>query len=101
MSKNAASEDSLGELHEKVAKIMSNALKTFEVAQERYLESDNIEDVSPPPDVSAPLLSVITKFLSDNKITCAPSDSKELDKLNDIVKQRRAKLRVVNATHDE
>lgn len=83
MSNSAATEDALGELHNKVAKVMTNALNQIEAAQDHFdvLEQQlDAGDVSDPdkvadvlkarPDVSPALLSAMTKFLADNHITC-------------------------------
>lgn len=83
MSNSAATEDDLGKLHNKIAKVMTSALTQIEAAQEQFdkleLELD-AGDVSDPeavaevlklrPDVSPALLSAMTKFLADNHITC-------------------------------
>lgn len=41
------------------------------------------------PEVSAPLLSVATKFLADNKITCVPEESAALTNLEETFKAKR------------
>lgn len=87
--KTAATEAQLGELHSKVAQVLSNALKVVEKAQTMYLESDVPLDVM--PEVSAPLLSVATKFLADNKITCTPDESSALSDLDKTLTDKRAK----------
>lgn len=95
MTVKAASEGALGELHSKVAKVMSNALDVVEKAQEHWLEGDADE---PRPEVSAPLLSAITKFLNDNKISCVPEDSKEMSDLEKRLMAKR-KTSVGNVVH--
>lgn len=85
MSKNAASEADLGTLHGKVAAVMTRAIAQIEQAQAVYeaIPDDvKVEQVLiEPPALSAPLMGVITKFLSDNSITCAPEASTEMSGL--------------------
>lgn len=92
---NQATEEELGKLHNKVAKVMANALDVVEKAQENFLDAVEID--VPVPEVSAPLLSVITKFLNDNKITCVPSESAGLSDLAERLKKKRK--RVGNVVH--
>lgn len=100
MSREAASEDSLGKLHSKVAKVMTNALDVFETAQDRYLEDP--ESVEIVPEVSASLLGVITKFLSDNKISCVSSESEQMSDLEARLKNKRKRVgNVVHLHNDE
>lgn len=100
MAKNSATEDELGLLHNKVAKVMSNALEVVDKAQEHYLEASEPDD--PPPEVSAPLLGVITKFLNDNKISCVPSESAGLSDLAERLKKKRKRIgNVVHLTEED
>lgn len=113
-TKGRATETQLGELHNAVAKVMTNALTVSEVAQEVYLRKteyikDNPDDPDMlmalperPPEVPATLLSVITKFLADNKITCIPEESKQGNELQDKLNAMRANGRrksVGNVVH--
>lgn len=93
MATKAASESVLGELHRKIAKVMSDSLEVVEVAQSRYLENENEVDV--PPTVPAALLGVMVKFLADNSITCAPEESTELTELEKKLEARKSKRRTV------
>lgn len=99
MTTNAATEGKLGELHGKIAEVMTNALAVTEKAQEQYLENE-AEDIGPPPEVSAPLLSVMVKFLNDNKISCQIEDS---NKMSDLAAQleakRKSRRQVGNVVH--
>jgi hypothetical protein len=79
MSNKAATEDDLGNLHNKVAKVMTNALTQIEVAQEQFGTLQEAAGDDPEliagildkrPEVSPALLSAMTKFLADNHITC-------------------------------
>jgi hypothetical protein len=92
MSKGAASESLLGQLHERVAKVMLDAL-------DRYAKFDLDDIVLGDPDgngmvtvsipePSAALLGAITKFLKDNDITCQIEESKEM---SDLEKRLQAK----------
>lgn len=99
MAKNTATESALGTLHEKVAKIMTNALDVMDEAQRRYLENDTVDQEV--PTVSAPLLGVIAKFLSDNSITCAPEESVELTGLEQRLAEKRKRKTVGGVTHLE
>lgn len=96
MTVKAAPEEALGLLHAKVAKVMSGALQVFEHAQEEYLRGTH-EDMD-MPEVNASLLSVITKFLSDNKITCVPEESGEVSDLAQRLKGKRTR-KVGNVLH--
>lgn len=91
MSAKAATEGQLGELHHKVATVLTNALKVVEKAQEKYLLEEDVPLDMPLPEVSAPLLSVAAKFLADNKITCAPEESAALSDLDAQLAEKRAK----------
>ena len=93
MTTRAASESVLGELHRKIAKVMSDTLTVVEVAQDRYLEND--EAVEPPAQVSAALLSVMVKFLADNSITAAPEESTEMSELEKKLQERKNKRQKV------
>lgn len=102
MTTNAANEKDLGGLHNKVAKVMSQALDVVDKAQEVYLENPSLEELGPAPEVSAPLLSVITKFLNDNKITCVPEESAGLSDLEQRLKNKRKRVgNVVHMTETE
>lgn len=97
MTSNATPEGRLGELHVKVARVMHQALDVVDVAQSRYLEDE--EAIDPPAPISAPLLSVITKFLSDNSITAAPEESAGMSDLAQRLKSKRRS--VGNVAHIE
>lgn len=113
MTKKAATESTLGALHSKVAKIMTGALEVYDTEQELYLKSasmviDNADDpelvsqlaglIAPQPNAS--LLSVITKFLSDNQITCVAEESEEMSDLQKALDERKKTRRQVgNVVH--
>lgn len=97
MTVKAATEEELAGLHSKIAKVMVRSLDNIEKAQIVY-ESMELEQIKEldlrPPELSAPLIGVITKFLNDNKITCVPAESQELSDLATKLEQKRNKRRV-------
>lgn len=95
MARNASTEEELGTLHAKVARVMVKALDGIEKAQNDF-ENGVIEV---PIEPSAPLLGVITKFLNDNKISCVPSDSETLSDLEQRLQKKRQKRAVGNVVH--
>ena len=99
MTTNAASEKNLGSLHDKVAKVMVNALEVVEKAQQVYLELPVEDTVGPAPEVSAPLLGVITKFLADNKISCVPEESAGMSELAQRLANKNKRKSVGNVVH--
>jgi hypothetical protein len=102
MTIKAASERTLGELHSRVAKVMVGALDVYDTAQEVYLEKAAQGDTTDVivPEVNASLLSVITKFLADNSITCVPEESEELTGLHAKLKEKRQNRKTVsNVVH--
>jgi len=115
MTAKAASEGTLGELHKRVAKVMRGALDVYDTEQEMYLKktdlikehADDPEMVERLADLVAPqpnasLLSVITKFLADNSISCVPEESEEMTDLQKTLEARRKTRRQVgNVVHME
>ena len=112
MTKNAASESALGDLHSKVARVMNSALDQMDTQQEVFdglvanaKEAGDdellIAALGHKVEVNASLISVITKFLSDNKISCAPEDSEELSNLARTLQEKRKSRRktVGNVVH--
>lgn len=91
MTTNAASENELGKLHNKVAQVMSKALTNMEAAQDSF---DATKEDAVYPEVNASLMSVITKFLNDNKITATPEDSESVSELAKTLQDKRANRRV-------
>lgn len=112
MSKNAATESDLGALHSKVAKVLTGALEVLDRSQEVYMAQTDLLAQNPDdpdlvaasldlkaPELNASLLSVMTKFLADNKISCAPEESTELTGLASILKQKGRRRQIGNVTH--
>ncbi|QWY83440.1 terminase small subunit protein [Rhizobium phage RHph_X3_9] len=102
----AAKESELGELHNAVARVMRNALTATEKQQEAYdVKVQIATDAQDPelmpefvPEVNPALLSVITRFLDSNKITCVPEAGNvmgELEKQLAAKKERRAARKAV------
>lgn len=87
----AATETKLGELHEKVAKVLSDALDGEEMPgwTEQDAEGNDIVIPSKRMAPSAAILGVATKFLKDNEITCARSQDSALDSLATKMEAKR------------
>lgn len=103
MAKTAASEEILGMLHAKVAKVMLGALEQIESSQKAYddMLADVVQDtvdevVSKRPELSASLISAITKFLADNKITCNPAEDEAVSGLEARLANKRKRKAVGN-----
>lgn len=101
MSKNAAGEALLGTLHQKVATVMVGILDSTEKAITVYNEA--VDTLSPEeaamltkPEVSPTMLSAMTKFLSDNSITCNPEESKVTTELEKRLAAKRSRNGVSN-----
>ena len=101
MSKGPASEGALGDLHNKVAKVMTRALDQIEQRQDQYDQTAGTsdEEVIEPPELNPALLSVMVRFLDANKITCAPEAGNEMNELQRKLDEKRKKRRVGNVTH--
>lgn len=113
MTIKAASEGALGELHSRVAKVMRGALDVTDAEQELFLKkTEAIRNHADDPDmvqmladtvapqVNASLLSVITKFLADNQISCVPEESQEMTDLQRTLAERKKNRRSVgNVVH--
>lgn len=93
----AAKESKLGELHEKVATVMVRILDQVEQAQDKFEQMVQQEDLSElvMPEISPAMLGAMTKFLSDNKITCLPEESDQMSELAKTLAQKRTKRRAV------
>lgn len=89
MSKNAASEELLGELHTKITKVMIKSLEQVEKAQDTYDDTPDDEKELVRPEVSASLLSAMTKFLADNKITCNPAEGSKMSELEQRLRRKK------------
>lgn len=101
MSKNTATEEVLGTLHAKVAGVMLGILSTTEKAIEAYEEASETADAETlaamiKPELAPSMLSAMTKFLSDNKITCNPAESESLSDLDKRLREKRKRKSVGN-----
>ncbi|QOE32111.1 terminase small subunit [Rhizobium phage Palo] len=101
MSKNAADESVLGTLHSKVAAVMvgilTNTTKAIEAYEEATVDASAEEIAAlPVPELSPAMLSAMTKFLSDNKITCNVAEDKNLSDLQKHLNEKRRKKTVGN-----
>jgi hypothetical protein len=103
MAKTSAPEAELGSLHARIARVMSKVLTNYEKAQDAFTElmeaGADAEQLLEMPEVSPAMLSVITKFLSDNKITAAAEDSKETSELAQQLQSRQARREARNGTN--
>lgn len=108
MTIKAATEETLGALHAKVAKVMANVLDVYETSQEVYLKlaeaaENDVEvlaNLPPAPEVSAPMLSAMTKFLNDNKISAEASAGETVSELAQKLQARQRRGRSVgNVVH--
>lgn len=100
-SKNAASENLLGTLHNKVATVMVGILDTTEKAIEAYKEASETADAETlatmqRPELSPAMLSAMTKFLSDNNITCNPEEDSAQSELEQRLASKRRRKAVGN-----
>ncbi|QXP44057.1 hypothetical protein [Stappia phage SI01] len=98
MAGKAASEGQLGDLHNKIARVMAGALEQIETDQLLYQKvADKMmqdgEEVMPivAPDINPALLSVIERFLSNNNITCAPEAGNTMGELEQRLAAKRAR----------
>lgn len=104
----AASEGKLGALHNKLADVMGNALEQIETNQQAYelqvktaIEEENPEALPiSAPDLNPALLSVIERFLGNNKISCVPEEGNAMGDLERKLeaKKARRKMKVVGGT---
>lgn len=106
----AATEGKLGKLHEKMADVMSAALDQHELEQVAYKaaveKAEEEDDMSliplSAPTINPSLLSVMERFLSNNKITCVPEEGNAMGDLEQKLaakKERRVRRQVGNVVH--
>ncbi len=88
MSKNAASEDKLGQLHAAVATVLSNAFAVVQKQQEEYLSDTAPDDL--PPDVPAALVSVAVAFLKNNNVVMSTAGNEAVDRTRKAVEAAKA-----------
>lgn len=93
MTKQSASTDKLEKLHNKVADVLTGALDAYDLQLTAYNTAGSGDE--PPPVLSAPLLGVVTKFLSDNSITANDENREEISELKARLEQKRHAKRAV------
>lgn len=94
MSKNAASEEILGQLHQKVANAMIGVITRVEKGQEEYDRDTPMDSLR--PELSPAMLSAMTKFLADNSITANPAEDVATSELEKRLAAKRTRKMVGN-----
>jgi hypothetical protein len=90
----AANETVLGSLHDVVASVLITAMQGRVIpGYTDEATGEVIPDTVFPP--SAAEIQAATKFLKDNNITCAPSADNSVGELEEIMRNRKARLRTV------
>lgn len=95
----AASEDALGELHEKVARTLTDMLDGQIIGETEDEETGEKKPVVLPP--SAAVLTASIQFLKNNAITCAPSKGNAMGELAEAAKRRAEKREARKMTKAE
>lgn len=87
----AANEKTLGNLHDKVARVLSDALDGDELPE--VIDDETGEVIAPAKRLapSAAIIAAATKFLKDNNITCVPTEDNALGELQRKMEERRNK----------
>lgn len=99
-----ANDKELGVLHGKLAKSMLAALDASEKAKillDQYsheLPDEVTRFLAQHADANPSLLTAVAKFLKDNQITCAMSDSEEMSELEKRLKNKK-RVSIGNVTH--
>lgn len=94
MSKKAANTDTMGELHDKVAKVFTRVLTNYE---KQYDEADGEAiEIEPSPA----MLSAAAKFLKDNDISYDDGAVEELSAVEASLKARKAARKNVTVLAD-
>lgn len=106
MTKNAAAEGKLGQLHAKVADVLLSTLSAYDKAQE--LTQQRLGAAVDDPDMeiqtvvepSGALLGAAIKFLKDNEITCQIEENAGLSSLEKRLAAKAASRANVVALRD-
>lgn len=86
----AADETKLGELHNKVAEVLTNALEGQQLPD--YTDPDTGEVVKGAKlEPSGAVLTAAIQFLKNNNITCAPGENNALGALEAKMRERQEK----------
>lgn len=98
----AADEKILGDLHTKVAEVLSIALDGEELPGYTEEDEDGNEIVTPPKRLtpSAAIIAAATKFLKDNNITAVASKDNALGELEKKLAERQQK-KMAKATPED
>ena len=100
-TKGPATEADLGNLHSKIATVMTKALDQIEQRQENWSNADSATQ-DDPPEVNPALLSVMVRFLDANKITCAPEAGNSMNELEKkLAAKKQTRRQVGNVVHLE
>jgi hypothetical protein len=86
----AANEGALGDLHNKVAEVLIDALDGQTIPEITDEEGTVIQPETRMP-VSAAHITAAIQFLKNNNITCAPSEDNAMGRLTDKMKERQAR----------
>lgn len=85
----AADETALGDLHNKVALVLSDLLDGTELPTgEQNDDGEEIKQVMPP---SAATITAAIQFLKNNNITCTPAKDNALGELQEKIAAREAR----------
>lgn len=91
---NRASESQVAATHSRVTRVINKVLEIYEERLEAYSESEAELFVEPSPA----FLTVATRFLKDNQITCAPEDNEEVSELQKRLNEKRGKKRLASVS---
>jgi len=92
---NRASESQVAEAHSRVTKVINKVLKIYEERLEEYEAGGSTEIFVEP---SPAFITVATRFLKDNQITCAPEDSEEVSELQARLAKKRDRKKLASVS---
>lgn len=87
---SAASEGALGDLHNKVAEVLTGLLDGTEIDEITDEEGAVIQPATVIPPSAAVITSAI-QFLKNNNITCAPGEDNAMGELTKKMQERQAR----------
>lgn len=91
----AANEQALGNLHNKVAEVLTELLDGTDIPTGEEDEDGNAVVTKLPP--SAAVITSAIQFLKNNNITCTPAEDNRLGELEKKFEERRKKLKANHA----
>lgn len=99
MAKNAATEQVLGDLHAKVARVFIRVCEGYE--EDMKQEHVDVDGATiPAPEVNPAMMGAMTKFLKDNSIAF---DTEELEVLSDteqrLAQRRKQRAKLIDLTN--